>query len=213
MVRKTVFSKEDVIQAGFRLVDRKGLEHLTARSVAEEMGASTAPVYSNFSNMEELEKALMDEAIKRLLKATRTEHTDNPFLNIGIGVLDFSREHPRWYESLFLFKTMKLDPGFNLMEGFLGIMAGDDQLSELDELERMVVLKKMSIFTHGLATEICSGRGDAHCREEWLFLLEEVGQAILKDALERTPRITSEIELLGSLWDCSKQSKLEKEED
>ncbi len=52
MVRKSVFSREEIIQAGFDLVDKQGLEQLTARNVAEEIGSSTAPVYSNFNNME-----------------------------------------------------------------------------------------------------------------------------------------------------------------
>ncbi len=213
MVRKSVFTREDIVQAGYRLVDRSGLENLTARNIAEELGSSTAPVYSNFSNMEELEQALVDEAVRRLLLATRSSQTQDPFLDIGLGILNFTWKHPRWYEALFLGKSPVADPGYQIMKEILGTMAQMEHLAGLDIQEKTIVLKKMAIFTHGMATEICSGRAEDHSREEWLILLDEVGKTIVRDAFERTPRSLQEKELLGSIWECSAHNKPAKGED
>jgi len=213
MARKSAFSPEDIVQAGFRLVDKLGCDQLTARNVADELGSSTAPVYSNFSNMEELHEALVEEAVCRLLNATKNEETDDPFLNIGLGVLDFAWQHPRWYEALFLAKTEQEDPGYKIMEELLQAMDTFGNLKELEISERTIVLKKMAIFTHGVATEICIRGGDEHSREEWRILLEEVGGTIVRDAFQRAPRSAREIEILGSLCDCSQYPEPEKEED
>jgi len=213
MVRKSVFSREEIIKAGFDLVDQQGLEQLTARNVAEEIGSSTAPVYSNFQNMDELELALVDEAVARLMSGTRQGQSGNQFLDIGLGVLDFAWKHPRWYEALFLAKTNRPDPGFKIMEALLEFISEMPDLVDLPETERIIVLKKMSIFTHGLATEICLGHGSAHSAEEWNILLNEVGDTILRDALTRKPRQQDELNLLGSLCHWDNPTNLEKEED
>ena len=212
MARKSAFSPQDIVQAGFRLVDKMGHEHLTARNVAEELGSSTAPVYSNFSNMEDLERALYEEAVKRLLEKTKSGASGNPFLNIGLGFLDFAWEHPRWYEALFLTKKSQEEPCHNIMEDLLLAMSSFDGLKELEDCERIIVLKKMSVFTHGVATAICVRGGDEHTREEWKILLAEVGETVVTDAFQRGPRSASEIEILGSLCECSKNPNSEKEE-
>ncbi len=213
MVRKSVFSREDVVKAGFDLVDKLGLDQLTARNLAEEIGSSTAPVYSNFSNMDQLEEALVDEAVKRLMDTTRQDKSGNQFLNIGLGFLDFAWKHPRWYEALFQGKTQQTDPGFKIMEEILESMATMPVLADLHETERTIVLKKMAIFTHGMATEICTNQGAKHSPEEWNILLDEVGQTIMQDALQRKPRNAEELKILGSLCHCDNHETTEKEED
>ncbi len=213
MVRKSVFSREDIIQAGFDLVDKHGWDQLTARSVAKGIGSSTAPVYSNFSNMVELEKALVEEAVGRFMWATRNGQSGNQFLDIGLGVMDFVWKHPRWYEALFLGKTQQPDPGFKIMEELLEFLAAMPGLADLDAAERTIVLKKMAIFIHGLAFEICCGKDSEHSREEWIVLLDEVGDTILRDAMQREPRNEEELKILGSLCHWDHSANPEKEED
>ena len=213
MARKSTFSPDDIVQAGFRLVDKKGRDQLTARQVAQELGSSTAPVYSNFSNMEDLEKALFEEAGSRLLKATQSADSDNKFLDMGMGVLDFAWKHPRWYEALFLVKNTPENHDLKIMEALLKDVSILESFEGLDISECTIVLKKMAIFTHGLATEICISGGSEHSREEWRILLAEVGETIVRDAHERTPRSPLEIELLGSLCDCSNPQPFAEEED
>ncbi len=213
MARKSEYSPEDVVQAGFRLVDQFGREQLTARNVAEELGSSTAPVYSNFSNMEELEKALVEEAISRLLQTTKSGDSGDKFLNIGLGVLNFAWRHPRWYEALFLVKKAQSDPGFQIMEELLAVMDTIEGFEGLAIAERTIVLKKMAIFTHGLATEICISGEANHSRDEFEILLTEVGDTIVEDAFKRAPRSDKEIEILGSLCGEPQIQNFEKEED
>lgn len=213
MARKSEFTPDDIVQAGFHLVDKFGQEHLTARNVAKELGSSTAPVYSNFNNMEELEKALVEEAVGRLLTATKSGNPEDQLVNVGLGVLEFASNHPRWYEALFLVNNEQVDSGFRILEELLSAMNSMRDFDNLEVSERTIVLKKMAIFTHGLATEICISGDDWPSREEGQVLLREVGDTIVRDAFQRAPRSPEEIETLGNLYDYSKPQTLETEED
>ncbi len=199
MVRKTVFSSADVVKAGLAVMDKEGVKNLSARRVAEEMGASTAPVYSNFANMDDLVMAVKMSAVDLLLEMTLENPTDNPFLNIGVGVLEFARRHPLLYGALFLQANDECVAGPGFMKELLERMAVLPELEILKPVERIILLRKMSIFTHGLATQICTGLQHGIQWEDMLHLLDEVGEAILADAVTRSPRTEEDLARLGSL--------------
>ena len=199
MVRKTAFSSEDVVKAGLAVMNKDGIENLSARRVAEEMGASTAPVYSNFSNMDDLVVAVKMAAVELLLELTHEKPTENPFLNMGLGVLEFARKHPLLYSALFLQANDECVAGPGFMKDLLERMAVLPDLEHLKPVERIILLRKMSLFTHGLATQICTGIPVEIKWEDMLQLLDEVGDAILADALARSPRTEEDLARLGSL--------------
>ncbi|MCK9995382.1 MAG: TetR/AcrR family transcriptional regulator [Candidatus Krumholzibacteria bacterium] len=199
MVRKTIFSRADVVKAGLAVMDKGGVENLSARRVAEEMGASTAPVYSNFANMDDLVMAVKMAAVELLLESTLENPTDNPFLNMGVGVLEFARKHPLLYGALFLQANDECVAGPGFMKELLERMAVLPDLEQLKPVERIILLRKMSLFTHGLATHICTGLQPGIEWKDVLNLLDEAGDAILADAVARSPRTEEDLASLGSL--------------
>ena len=102
MPPKVTFIKEDVIQAAFSIVQEQGLKRLSARKVAQRLKSSTAPVYSHFNSMKELEKEVLKKAKDLLLQYTRASYTDRVFLNMGTGCAVFSREHSELFRAIFL---------------------------------------------------------------------------------------------------------------
>jgi hypothetical protein len=56
----------------------------------------------------------------------------------------------------------------------------------------------MAIFSHGLATLICSGIQPEFEWKDMLQLLDEVGDAIMADAVARSPRSDEDLARLGS---------------
>ncbi len=203
MVRKVVFEKEDVVAAGLAVVDRVGLDGLTARSVARQLGSSTAPVYSNFQSMEGLQEAVKARALEHLLEESRQPRTGNAFLNMGLGVLQFALDHPHLYDALFLCGEGCSDPERILVENFLDRMASFPELAKVDAQERFIVLRKMAVFTHGLASEICCGRLGEADMPMMVVLMGEVGRAVVADAHTPPPRTDRERELLLSMAKCS----------
>ena len=199
MVRKSVFTREDVIGAGLAVMDKDGVELLSARRVGEEMGASTAPVYSNFANMDDLVKEVKKAAVGILLELTMQKHTENEFLNMGVGVLEFARQHPQLYSALFQQANDQCEAGPKVMTELLERMAVLPDLEQLKPVERIILLRKVGIFTHGLATQVCAGLAPKVEWEDLLHLLDEVGAAILADAVARSPRTDEDLARLGSL--------------
>src|SRR5262245_56165435 len=102
MPPKTTFTKQRVVDAACEVIASQGLESLSARTVAKELGASTAPIYSSFASIEELREAVIERARAHLRHYTRQRYTDKPFLNQGTGLVLFAREQPQLYRLLFL---------------------------------------------------------------------------------------------------------------
>lgn len=200
-MRKPVFSREDVVAAGLAVVGRDGLAQLSARRVAEELGSSTAPVYSNFANMDELADAVKQSAVGELLQATRERRTDDAFLNMGLGVLRYVWERPAVYAALFLEQSTGYDPGPDFMAALVETMAELPELDPLPMEERIIVLKKLALFTHGLATEICQGCAEECTYETMEAIMREVGDAVLKHAKAGVDRDAETSRLLATFWE------------
>ena len=102
MPPKVKYTREDVIKAAFTVVEKKGLKELTARSIASELGSSTAPVYKHFDTMDELSFEVIKRAQQIMLEYTSRSYTERVFLNMGTGIAMFACEHRRLYRGLML---------------------------------------------------------------------------------------------------------------
>jgi hypothetical protein len=118
---------------------------------------------------------------------------------MGVGVLEFARRRPQLYSALFLQSKSDCLAGPLDMETLLGRMEKLPELDRLQPVERILLLRKVSVFTHGLATMVCSGMADEFSWDELVALLGEAGHAFLSDALAHTPRSADELAALGSL--------------
>lgn len=205
-MRKPLFSKADVVAAGLAVVGREGLAALSARRVAEELGSSTAPVYSNFTNMDELSDAVKQAAVAELLAASRNQRTEDEFLNMGLGILRYVWERPAVYAALFLEQSTGYDPGPDFFESLATRTIELPQLAGLPVDERLIVLKKVALFTHGLATEICQGCTENCTLETMETMMREVGEAILAHACAGVDRDEKTTGLLAAFWEEAPES-------
>lgn len=199
---RNLFTSEDVIAAAVAVVREEGLAQLSARRVARRLGASTAPVYSNFASMDDLAAAVRRAVAGMVVAETEVPRSGEPFLDMGVGVLEFARREPALYEALFDASADGDDTGRLVMQALLDRMSRVDSLAALSPAERMILLRKMAIFTHGLAVQVTGGRVDAAAWEEVLTLLAEAGRAMVTDAFNRPPRTAAEIALLANLCEC-----------
>ena len=51
MAPKNKFTKEEMVEAALRVVREKGMEGLSAKSMASALGTSTQPVFTAFGSM------------------------------------------------------------------------------------------------------------------------------------------------------------------
>lgn len=105
MARVGVDVREQLVEAGIRVLERDGLPSLSARKLAAETGSSTMAVYTHFDGMAGLIDAIASEAFARFTRAlTEIPPTDDPvadFLVMGARYRDFALAHPQRYQLMF----------------------------------------------------------------------------------------------------------------
>jgi AcrR family transcriptional regulator len=185
MARKTTFTAQDVESAAMALLEAEGVKAVTARRVADAMGASTAPVYSNYASMEELLAVLLGRASERIVAYCRRPWTEDQFLNMGVGFVRFAIEHPQ------LFRALYLDSGAahaqddeHIFEALRRDLDGHPGLGELPADHKDELLFQASIYTLGIATTVVTGMWDdpeLEVVERWL---RSVGGALTRAAME-----------------------------
>lgn len=103
MPPKVKFQKEEIVNAAVNVARKKGIDAVTAREVALELGVSTRPIFTWFATMEELKTDVFQQ-VKRLYRGyiERGLSGPIPFLGVWQQYLAFAREEPRLYRLLFL---------------------------------------------------------------------------------------------------------------
>ena len=105
MTRPAITTREAIVEAGVELVRELGHEQLNARSLAKRLGCSTQPILYQFSNMDELRRAIYAAADARhsAYLASGLAASSNPLLQMGLNYVRFADREPALFR--FLFQT------------------------------------------------------------------------------------------------------------
>ena len=105
--------REQLVEAGMRVLERDGLPALSARKLAAETGTSTMAVYTHFGGMTGLIDAIAGEAFDRFTRAlTEVPATDDPvadFMVMGVHYRRFALANPQRYQMMFGTSTESLN--------------------------------------------------------------------------------------------------------
>jgi AcrR family transcriptional regulator len=147
------FSQDTILDEAFRIVRNEGLQGLTARNIARNLGCSTQPVYSAFGSIQQLREVVLQKAkayaVEYLLQ--RHQDSDQSFA-MGMQYFRFAWEEKVLFRLLFLegeeAMTLETMPGFSgpLVER----MKQDAFLQGLSEDRLKRIGRDMWIYTHGL---------------------------------------------------------------
>lgn len=96
------FTKEQILEAAFHLAASKGLNHVTIRAIASEIGSSIAPIYVNFRSIDDVKKALMDQAQSLYKTMVENSKYDDLFLRFADASITFSKKYPKIYNAFLL---------------------------------------------------------------------------------------------------------------
>ncbi len=185
MPRPTTFTRAMIVEAATALVEREGAAALSARNVAAELGASTAPIYGSFASIEELSAAVVDRARDKLRATTRQPWSDRPFLNEGTGLVVFARENPRLFALLFLTPEVAHASVPKVYADLLADMKRDPRFKSFAARERDVVLEKMWFIALGMATLAHAGQLRDATNHGITNALLEAGSVLIPDAVAR----------------------------
>lgn len=157
MPPKIQFSKEDIILAAFRLVQREGIAAFTARNVAAELGASVKVLFRDFSALSDLKKAVItyverfnaDYTVKAMQNATNVP----PYKASGLAYIRFAWEEPHLFSLLYMRDRSgeSIDDGKENLAPYIHAIVAHSKLTE-DAAYRLHL--EMWIYVHGLASMI-----------------------------------------------------------
>lgn len=103
MPPKVRYTREEIANTAFGMVRKHGEEFLSARSLAAELGTSTAPIFTAFSGIEEVRDAVLQLAKERYGEYARAGASmDPPFKGYGLQFIRFAKEEPRLFRMLFM---------------------------------------------------------------------------------------------------------------
>ena len=106
MAPKNKFTKKEMINAAMQVVRDKGIDGLTAKTMADELGTSTQPVFTAFGSMDTVKQEVYASAVRVYDSYTDAGLKEKiPFFGVGMQYIRFAREEPELYRLLFLTKT------------------------------------------------------------------------------------------------------------
>ncbi len=185
MPPKVTFSQDVVIAAGLDIVRERGFQDLSARMIAGRLNSSTGPVYTAFSSMDELKSEVVRAAESLLMEYAMRPYTKSVFLNMGTGITLFALENPVLFRSLFMETTGKAYFFEESIEKMAAHLDEDDLVSKLTAEGRAEVVHKMSIFTYGYASLICTGVIRDVNKKAIIKTMIDMGGDVIDSALKR----------------------------
>lgn len=153
MPPKVRFSRDKIVAAATEVVRAAGMPALTARALSEKLNSSVAPVFSEFSNMEEVRGAVVAQA-KKIYESYIAEGLKNPlpFKGAGLKYIEFAKTEPNLFKVLFMSDyRVGLDNYMLMDENNAKIINALVRSWSLDIQTARELHKNIMLFTHGIA--------------------------------------------------------------
>lgn len=158
MPPKKRFSREQIVDAAFTIAVEDGIDSITIRRVAQRIGGSIAPIYGNFSDVDELIQAVIARTATVGKQMLEQEQSGNPFWDVGAASLRFASEYPVLLKDM-LFHQDRYHQSYqeHMGETVIEQMRQDPQLSGLGDEDLRQLLLQMQVFQAGLSLMTANG--------------------------------------------------------
>ena len=188
MPRKTQFTAENVITAAFKLVREKGLDGLSAPSVAEKMGCSTMPIYSHFKNMQALEDEVIQKAWTLVVEYETRHYTGDRWIDQAMGYVLFARDERNLFNCMLAGRN--LDLKYEMQKRHWQYQADRldnyEGFKDLDKDQCTRIRYARAMLSHGVAMSPNTGMNKVIIENNTILsgFLTNVSQALLKGYID-----------------------------
>ena len=175
MAPNVKYSKDKIVETGLKLVKENGIESVSARTIAKELGCSICPIFSCFVTMEELKRSLLQQMYKIYEQYIDEgiKGCDKPFKGSGLAYIKFAKENKNYFKALFMGNHgIKMD---EILE--------NDENKKINDLickgsglsvDKACKLHKYNwVFVHGIAVMVATDYCDFSDEEISVMLTEE----------------------------------------
>ena len=162
MPPKAKFTKEEIVTTAFTIVRKLGINALTARSLAKELGSSSRPIFTVFENMEDLQTEVRNAAMKEFESYAEAAAEYTPaFKQIGIQMIQFANREQKLFQLLYMQKHND-SKCFEEHLKYLGdtgelCLTMLEQEYALNRTEAVALFKQVWIFTYGICVLCATG--------------------------------------------------------
>ncbi len=187
MPPKNKFSREEIIEAAFEIAKEEGFSKVTARSVANRLNSSVAPIYVNFKAIEELVQAVVQKVFALSEELLVRQKEQNLFENIGRASLDFARDYPVLFRELVLQPNPYMASYEDTETVMVEALKDNEEMKDLTMEERRRLFLKMRIFQLGLSAMVANDHVPAWLDESEIeeLLMETGKQLLLAEQIKR----------------------------
>ena len=181
MPPKFKFTKEQIVEAAFKIVRRKGWGALSTRSLAGKLGSSSRPIYSFFKSIAELEEEVVKKAVDLLYNYMIRKATGDPWIDHGIGYVMFGLKEK------FLFRAVNDENhiiyfkkyGDVIWHTLTSSLADYPPFKGLSEEQIAKVQLTRWLFAHGLAFQASNPPPETWDKITMITVMQEGSLAIL----------------------------------
>lgn len=156
MPPKAKITKEMIVDVAFGIIQREGVDKVTARSISQQLNCSTQPVLYHFATVEDIKKAVYKKADAYHSDYIMNMENDygDPMLTMGMNYINFARKERNIFQ--FLFQSNEFSGASILdlleMEEILPLLTVLQQELELSLEKVKEVFSTLFIFVHGYAS-------------------------------------------------------------
>jgi len=150
--------KEDIISVALQILQKQGCSALNARALANHIGCSTQPIFSNFATMDELKYELLKEVHKRYVSYIRDELLLNRYPDYkasGMAYIRFAHEEKELFKFLFMRDRSEENNEF-MEEDFSDSVYFISKHLELSYEDATTFHLEMWTYVHGIATMLAT---------------------------------------------------------
>lgn len=159
MAPKVKFTKDEMVAAAVQVVRNGGIDRLTAKSLAAQLGTSTQPIFTCFATMDAV-KAEVTAAAERIYDgyAAKGLADPRPFFGFGMQYIQFARTEPQLYRLLFLNPDGPDGGAMAAMTHSLALVRPSMmEIYRITAAEADRYFRDLWLVVHGLATLIVTG--------------------------------------------------------
>lgn len=154
MPPKQKYTRESILTTALQIAKRDGLSAVVARNVGNELGCTVSPIFSYFKNMEDLQQAVVDEAIT-FFKSSFSETVD--YKTYCLKLIEFAKDDPKLFDIVFASRNTKTELDILINEFCPNLESVIDSLTSMFEMsseEALAAFKRLWINAYGVASLI-----------------------------------------------------------
>lgn len=169
------FTRDAVLHAACQLMRREGIEALSARAIAKELGGSTQPIFRLFTNMEDLHRELILYVARQFQAHAEADmaQSDSPYIQLCTTYLLYGRDEPELFKLLFM-RDRVSEGQYSDQTNFDLVFNIIKKETPLDDETALRFFERTWLFIHGLA--VCIATKYIPCQDE-RYLISMVKEA------------------------------------